>query len=224
MDLSEVPQEEGGSDEPTGHAFRDALRLLFILVRGSVQHPAPTEKWDRIFLGEKRALAIDFWLRYPDYLADQLLNLHESGGDVELLEAAKRILIKDEPDVRLVKMIRWRRGAFDDLQTSLAILGYRGLTKPMKRKQPNGGYLFEYLTGPLARSFLKEAISDQPELSWYERQTRLALLVATDKSGSALKDIHYAEEEYANTPYGESIPSIKDRVIRRIRTIEGTDV
>lgn len=96
-----------------------------------------------MFLGEKRALAIDFWLRYPDYLADQLLNLYEAGGGQDLFDAAKRILVEEEPDVRLVKMIRWQRGAFDDLQTSLAILGFRGLTKPMRRKQANG-HIYEY--------------------------------------------------------------------------------
>jgi hypothetical protein len=222
MDLSKSTKDDSPSDETTGHAFRDALRLLFILVRGSAPHPSPTEQWDRVFLGEKRALAIDFWLRYPDYLADQLLNLYQADGGPDLFDAAKRILVEEEPDVRLVKMIRWQRGAFDDLQTSLAILGFRGLTKPMRRKQANG-HIYEYLTGPLARSFLEEAAKDQPELEWYERQTSLALRVATDKSGSALKDIHYAEEEYAKTPYGEAIPSITDRVIKRIKTIEGAD-
>ncbi|MEX6507203.1 hypothetical protein [Jiella sp. M17.18] len=48
-----------------GHAFRDARRLLFILVRGSESLPEDvrSEDWDRVFIGEKRALAIDFWLR-----------------------------------------------------------------------------------------------------------------------------------------------------------------
>lgn len=204
-----------------GHVFRDALRLLFILVRGSEPLENPADGWDHVFLGEKRALAIDFWLRYPDYLADQLLDVYSNTGDQSALEAAERIFDNNEPDVRLVKMIRWRRGAFDDLQTSLAILGYRGLARSMKRELPTGGHRYEYLTGPKAREFLREAVADQPSVAWYETQTQLALRIAQDKSGSALKDIHYAEEEYASTPYGATIPSIKNRVLERIAEIKG---
>ncbi len=202
-----------------GYVYRDALRLLCILVKGSESIDKPFEGWDHIFRGEKRALAIDFWLRYPDYLADQLLNLYVQTGDVSILEAAEQIFDNNEPDIRIVKMIRWRRGAYDDLQTSLSVLSYRGLLRTMKRKLPTGGYQFEYLTGPKAREFLKDAIMEQPSLRWYETQTQLALLVAQGKSGSALKDIHYAEEEYATTPFGATIPSIKNRVLYRIAKI-----
>ena len=136
-----------------------------------------------------------------------------------MFEAAEQIFDKDEPDVRIVRMIRWQRGAFDDLQTSLSVLSYRGLARTMKRQLPTGHYRYEYLTGPLARAFLIEALVEQPELAWYEKQTRLALKVAQDKSGSALKDMHYADEEYATTPYGAMIPSIKGRVLERIASI-----
>ena len=219
------PQGESGDHlwrvPEVGHVYRDAFRLLFILVCGSAPLESPHDDWDRAFYGEKRALAIDFWLRYPDYLADQLLNIYSNVGDESVLRAAERIFEEDEPDIRLVKMIRWRRGAFDDLQTSLAVLGYRGLARSMKRKLPTGSYRYEYLTGPKAREFLDEAVAGQPGLAWYERQTQLALQVAQDKSGSALKDIHYAEGEYAATPYGASIPSIKNRVLERIASIRG---
>jgi hypothetical protein len=158
----------------TGYAFRDALRLLFILVKGGEQLLSPHDGWDRVFVGEKRLLAIDFWLRYPDYLADQLLDIYVNTGDKTALEAAGRIFENEEPETRTVNMIRWRRGAFDDLQTSLAILGYRGLARSMKRKLTHL-HQYEYLTGPIARSFLAEAVSDQPSLVWYDVQADLAV-------------------------------------------------
>ncbi|HBO1833549.1 TPA: hypothetical protein L4G11_001229 [Pseudomonas aeruginosa] len=216
---NEVSAPDSSVSNNVGYVYRDALRLLFILVRGGEPLEQPFDHWDQVFLGEKRALAIDFWLRYPDYLADQLLNIHSQTQDASLLEAAEQIFDEDQPDVRIVRMIRWRRGAFDDLQTSLSVLGFRGLARPMRRKLPTGNFQFEYLTGPLARGFLDEAVAEQPELAWYERQTQLALLVAQDKSGSALKDMHYADEEYAATPYGATIPSIKSRVLERIARI-----
>src|SRR5690606_3620578 len=100
-----------------------------ILVHGSESLEQPTDGWDQVFLGEKRALAIDFWIRYPDYLADQLLSIYLRTQDNSMFEAAEQIFDKDEPDVRIVRMIRWRRGAFDDLQTSLSVLSYRGLAR-----------------------------------------------------------------------------------------------
>jgi hypothetical protein len=48
----------------------------------------------------------------------------------------------------------------------------------------------------------------------------LAFRIAEGKSGSALKDIHYAEQEYASTPYGAPIPSIKGRVLARLKTLK----
>ena len=220
-----MPQEETGQSHHNtaeiGHVYRDALRLLFILVHGSVPMDSSGDGWDRVFRGEKRALAIDFWIRYPDYLADQLLNLYSQTHDSSTLEAAERIFANNEPDVRIVKMIRWRRGAYDDLQTSLSVLVYRGLVRSIKRKLPTGGYQYEYLSGANAREFLEEAVTEQPTLIWYENQTQLALMVAQGKSGSALKDLHYAEEEYASTPFGATIPAIKHRVLKRIAEIQG---
>lgn len=216
------PRDEAAAltSEP-GHAFRDALRLLFILVRGSESLPedARVEDRDRVFVGEKRALAIDFWLRYPDYLADELLDVYAETGDASLLAAVRRIFDEDEPSVRTVWMIRWRRGAYDDLQTSLSILSARRLVTPMRRERQSGPQ-FEFLLGPSAEAFLEEAVKEQPVLEWYSRQTDLALVVAANRSGSALKEIHYEHAEYAATPYGASIPSIREKVARRLRDID----
>ncbi|MBB3952513.1 hypothetical protein [Aureimonas jatrophae] len=205
-----------------GHAFRDALRLLFILVRGSEPLAAEltTDTQDRVFVGEKRALAIDFWLRYPDYLADELLDIHAETGDPAILAAVRRIFDEDEPSVRTVWMIRWRRGAYDDLQTSLSFLAARRLVTPMRRTIPSG-HQNEFLLGPLAETFLSEAVRSQPTLEWYSRQTDLALVVAAARSGSALKDIHYEHAEYAGTPYGTAIPSIRLKVEARLRELDG---
>jgi hypothetical protein len=205
-----------------GSVFRDALRLLFILVRGSVPLPPDrtTDEHDMVFIGEKRAQAIDFWMRYPDYLADDLLDLYEETGDEMAVAAARRIFEEDEPEVRTVRMIRWRRGAYEDLQDSLAILHYRGLVAPMRREIGPDAIRYEFLVGPKARGFLDEAVADQPVLAWYERQVDLALKIATTRSGSALKDIHYEHPEYASTPHGTVIPSIRERVLARLRTIE----
>jgi len=58
--------------------FRDALRLLFLLVEGSeaISQPHPAGA-ARIFRSEARLHALDFWVRYPGYLAAELLDRFE---------------------------------------------------------------------------------------------------------------------------------------------------
>jgi hypothetical protein len=214
--------QQRGTGAQTGYVFRDAFRLLSILTMGSVplDHADPQSEFDHRFIGEKRAMAIDFLVRYPDYLAHDLLDLYEVDQNVETLNAVERIFADAEPDVRLVKMIRWSRGAFQNIETALAVLHCRELIKPMQRGLSSGGFQFEYLVGQKARDFLASAIEEQPSLRWYERQVALALRVAGTRSGTKLKDSQHEHDEYHSTPYGSVIPSIKEKVLKRLDEIK----
>lgn len=81
----------------------------------------------------------------------------------------------------------------------------------MKKKIPTGSQ-HDFLIFSTASSFLAAAVQDQPALKWYQDRTRLALLIAGDKSGSSLKDMQYEAPEYENTLMSAVIPSIKGRV------------
>jgi hypothetical protein len=211
----------GRSVLETGFRYRDALRLLFILHAGArpVDPPAPQTGVIGIFEGEKRLMAIDFWIRYPDYLADQLLNIYDETKDPALLAEVQAIFDREEPDVRIIKVLRWRYGAYDHIQDALAILSARNLVKPMKKKIPTGSQ-HDFLIFSAASSFLAAAVQDQPALKWYQDRTRLALLIAGDKSGSSLKDMQYEAPEYENTLMSAVIPSIKGRVHQRLKDVK----
>lgn len=216
-----MPDDTSAGRE-VGFHFRDALRLLFILVRGSVPMPEPdaARGFDHVFEGEKRAMAIDFLVRYPDYLADDLLRLYGESRDPTLLDAVAAIFDGEEPDVRTVGMIRWSFGAFNNLETALAILEVRGLARAV-RVSASGQARHDFLVGALARDFLAEAVDTAGELAWYDRQVGLALRVWGDASGSAVKRAQYEHPEYRDAPLGSVIPSIKDRVWRRFLTLKG---
>lgn len=47
-----------------------------------------------------RLQKLDFWLRNPDYLADELLTKYEVSAEARLLELAGLILDSEEPEVR----------------------------------------------------------------------------------------------------------------------------
>lgn len=114
--------------------YRDALRLLFILVAGADEADEPASDTVKIFRAEKRLMAMDFLVRYPDYLADALLDLVEAEADEELLKKAQGIFKDDEPSVRLVRMVRWKRGAYENIEDALSLLSYYGLVQSMQLK------------------------------------------------------------------------------------------
>lgn len=153
-DLAAEGQED---DTPTGPSssvvsgtrHRYALRLLFILAGGSHETTTAIEaEVTHVFQSEKRLMAIDFLVRYPDYLADALLDQFEASGDSDLIDAADRIFIDDEPSVRTVSMVRWHFGAYQKIETAL----------------------------PKAFAFLETAVIQLPALAWY--RDRLSSLCA----------------------------------------------
>jgi hypothetical protein len=201
------------------HHYRDAMRLLFILEAGSEAPSVGTDDGDSVgvFRGEKRAMAIDFLVRYPDYLADALLDLHQQSPDPTLLAAAKSIFETEEPAVRTVAMIRWRRGAFENIDTALAILTSRGLVRSVKAPLPGNKKQHEFIIHRQAIAFLDQAVMAQPELEWYRDRVNLAMKVVGSKSGTKLKDWQYEHDSYRDAPLGSLIPSIAVEVKERLR-------
>jgi hypothetical protein len=205
--------------DPTGSHIgfhqRDAVRLLFILALGSEE----TDREERVFRGEKRAMAIDFLVRYPDYLADELLNRFENEGDLVALAAAEAIFAADEPDIRTVSMVRWRRGAFQNIEMPLSILATYGLVRPLK--QTAGQRRHDFVILPAAFAFIDRIGREQPALSWYRERVELVLTLAGFRSGSSLKEDQYLHPEYRDARHGTEIPSIKERVLTRLEAIRG---
>jgi hypothetical protein len=206
----------------TGFKYRDALRLLFILWEGAAVLDPPDEKTGavRVFEGEKRLYAIDFWLRYPDYLAEELLTLYETERDANILTQVEAIFDNEEPSVRVVKMLRWKRGAFDHIEDALAVISARKLVLPVMKPLPGGGYQHNFLIYEATLEFLNDAVTQQPSLSWYRDRTQLAMRVAQQGTGYALKSMQYEVPEYEKTTLGAWIPSIQDRVKKRFLQIK----
>lgn len=203
----------------TGYNNRDAIRLLFILALGSEPvDPARAGPGDqRVFRGEKRAMAMDFLVRYPDYLADALLDRYETEGDPSLLAQAEAIFDADEPSERLVGMVRWHRGAFQNIETALSILRAYGMVTPFR--QTSGQRRHDFRIEPAAFPFMEDVIRQHPSLAWYRDRAGLVSTLAGLRSGSSLKDDQYLHQEYRDAPLGTEIPSIKDRVLARIRRL-----
>ena len=212
-----------GQREP-GSRYRDALRLLFILTQGSEPTEDPTDDAVRIFRAEKRLMAMDFLVRYPDYLADALLDLYDQTSEQVLLEAVRQIFLKEEPSVRLVRMVRWRHGAYQNVDDALSMLSYYGLVRPMQLSDGGGKVRrYEYLISAKALAFLEDTVREHPELAWYRDRLALVMRVALGKSGSALKEWQYEHPEYGNTMHGDIIASISSQVEKRLARIDAAN-
>lgn len=201
--------------------YRDAIRLLYIFtglaepVSGAVKAGDPTH----VFSGEKRLMALDFYMRYPDYLANQLLSQYENSGDAQLLVLAEDILDGEEPDVRTVLMVRWKRGAYQKIETALSILEAPGLIKTVKDTSKKG-HPWTYLIFPKAYELAKDASIQQPSLKWYQKQIMALKKIPYQKSGTELKQDQYSISEYENASLGKVIPTIKNKVMSRLEMLK----
>lgn len=204
---------------------RNALRILFILTRGS-QPRADTgvEGFDRVFTGESRVQALDFWMRYPEYLADELLSLFDESGDPTYLDEARRIFDLDEPDLRTVPMMRFYFGAYEPLDTVLGMLKARNLVLPRSRVTAMGRKGHEFLVSPTAAALLDRMVAELPPLAWYENRVALVLKVAGSRGGFLLKARQHERREYHDTKVDDPIPTTAGRVRRRLEiTLETED-
>ncbi|WP_328647143.1 hypothetical protein OHS58_03785 [Amycolatopsis sp. NBC_00348] len=169
---------------------------------------------------ELRLQAMDFWLRNPDYLADELVSMVEAGtADSSYLVTARSLLDDPEPDLRWYPMPRWFFGAYEQLDDAFSLLETYGLASLRRTGQPgkqSKRNLF-FLTDAGAAAVAE--LSTDPILGWYAEQVKLVALVAGDDGGQALKDRQYRQATYAGTDLGVAIAPIAPRVRERLEAL-----
>ncbi|MEV6781187.1 hypothetical protein [Streptomyces sp. NPDC051098] len=207
---------------------QDAVRLLFVLDRcgalcESTTDGAISQGEVAVVRGQKRLQALDFWLRNPDYLADELLTQVENGDadDAEWALAQAHMLLEgDEPDVSRYPMLRWRFGAWEPLDDALALLLSHGLIRVEAVGEPPAKVeRWDYYLLAAGRELALELRADAPDLAWYDERAVVVVAVAGQRSGSQLKEIQYRQAEYERTVWKDSISGITDRVRERLEQI-----
>jgi hypothetical protein len=196
-----------------------ALRLLAVLVTGSERLPTAGAGGEiGIFRGETRLNALMFWLRNPDYLAWELLDMYADRRDSNLLSFVERMLADEEPVLRRDAMPKWRFGAYEPIDDEMAILAVhrlvRTVMKPIGLKSAGNDFLLFDETYRLAR-----ALGGNPAYGWYAERMDVVLKVAGGRSGSDLKDRQYKQLEYASMPSSGLIPPITERVEARLHSL-----
>jgi hypothetical protein len=162
--------------------------------------------------------ALDFWVRNPDYLADELLNEFEAGRmDRHELEMAESILRSDEPDIRRFPMVRWLYGAYEPLDDALAILVSAGLVKLRRQPKSTGVGRHDFYLLHSGHHAVEQLLVQAPPLSWYADRASLVAQIAGDRGGGDLKARQYEQREYGETKLGAEISGIRGRVLERLQ-------
>lgn len=175
-----------------------------------------------VMRGQVRIQKLDFWMRSPDYLADELLNDYEAGlGPKDAMDQARAILEDREPELRRLPMTRWRFGAYEPLDDVLAPLVARGIVVHKPTASSNRVKEHSYWFMPEGEEFAEALLNADPEVfGWYDERAQLIAMVARDVTGSALKDRQYKQAEYAGAELSVAIEPITERVRERLQTIE----
>lgn len=202
---------------PSASRAQHAIRLLALMRQAGGPAGAPGDPQNAVLAvrSELRLQALDFWLRNPDYLADELLTEVEAGRlDASYIDVASALLEEPEPSLRHYPMPRWLYGAYEPLDDALAHLEAYGLAA--MRRMP-GGHRNQFFLLPAGVAAGDDLEAADSALSWYPRQVKLVLLVAREQPGAQLKGRQYKQAGYAETELGTHIGPIHDRVRSRLK-------
>lgn len=215
-----------GQAGPTTSRMQDAVRLL-LLIDGAAEalaDPPPPQAPAGAIAVLRTQVALqkmDFWMRNPDYLANELLDRYEDTGAADLLAEAERILMSEEPEVRRYPMLRYRFGAYEPLDGALSVLSSVGLVLRRREGRPGHTRQHNYYLTAAGRSVAREMVADVPELSYYVDRVALLVRLTSGYGGTQLKDIQYDQQEYAEAALNSRIQSIAPRVRSRLLAMTG---
>lgn len=199
--------------------YRDALRLLFILARAGapvVNHPTAPDAVT-VVDSEKKLQKLDFWVRNPDHFAFALLQAYDEQKDAALLSTAKSIVDSVEPEIRRDAMQKYLYGAFEPIDTALALLLSYGLVRMVRDVKTKQRMFF---LAPKGLEKADELAAQMPEAVWYSERATLVGQLADGKSGEQLAKWQYKHPIYAGAKNGETIASIAQEVREKIADLE----
>ncbi|MFF0465711.1 hypothetical protein [Streptomyces mexicanus] len=207
--------------------WQDSVRLL-LLIDAAARPPAQDEDVPTATAGvvhtQVRLQKLDFWVRYPDYLAFELMNEYETASDEEgLLSLASDILDSEEPDLRRFPMLRHKFGAFEELDDALAPLVERGLirkTQVLGRSGQKRVVEHVYFLLERGREVARSLVQDAPALEWYVKRTQLVVALVDGLGGTQIKNRQYLLSDYADTPWRQYISPITEQARARLRQLK----
>jgi hypothetical protein len=205
-------------ERPAHTRTQHAIRLLVLMDRtGDPVADGDPSAAVKAVRSELRLQAMDFWMRNPDYLADELISAVESGALADgMLDIARSLLDDPEPDLHYYPMPRWFYGAYEAIDDAMALLETYGLATFRRSGEPGSKSYRNQMFLTAAGEHAVAELTADPVLGWYVRQAELVALVAGDTVGGKLKERQYEQATYAGTELGLDIAPIAERVRQRL--------
>lgn len=205
--------------------YKDRFRILLIIYFFSEE--TDDINFPKVFYGEIKIQAIDFFLRNPDYLSLQLLAMAESAekDPIAIKSIVKRIYKDGEPLIRRLEMEKFFYGAYEDIDDIIAFLVSRGLIRYESKLRSNNTVAEKhyYITAKAATSIGK-AKSTLSATKWYLNRFEIIKEYLGGSNGSELKAKQYQVEEYSTTPYHDKIQSIDHEVYEKYYELYGQNL
>lgn len=223
-----------GTSFDTKNSYRDKLRIILILYFFSEDidelGASARTHLRKVFKSEVKIQKIDFLIRYPDYLAHELLELINDLTSSDFREDIKyyvrEIFRSEEPELRREEMLRYLFGAYEEIDHTIAFFMSVGFIEFESKKNASGRVVdkFYYITDRGLDKIENEILTRLDKANWYKARCLLIRQYFGDLSGTELKVRQYAYEEYKNTPINEYIRGIQENVRAKFRNIFGEDL
>lgn len=164
-----------------------------------------------------RVQKLDFWLRNPDYLADELLTEFESGRvQLDTIQPhVQRMLTGAAPTLHLYPMERYLYGAYEFIDDALAVLKMYGQITHRRATDTGNLSRRDYFLLQKGRDTVTSMRAEIPEMAWYDEQAAAIALISDAAVGATAKRRQYEQPEYEATVHGNLIPPIIERVKAR---------
>lgn len=213
VEVATTARSGGGSDSQTAMRLLISLDVLGTAVAG----PPPFPTAVKVVRSLTRLEKLDFWMRNPDYLADELLTDLDSG----LLKLAQvephvvRMLTGSAPKLHQYPMSRYLYGAYERVDNALSILKSLGLVNHKRVADAGTQARRDYYLLRAGENAVNRMRAEIEPIGWYDQQASAISLLAAAKHGTTARTRQYLQPEYKATAIGVDIPSILDRVVVR---------
>lgn len=206
------PRVGGGSSGQTG----SRLLILFDVLGEPVQSPHnPPDRAVSVMSSLTRVEKLDFWMRNPDYLADELLTEVEEQRLTQAAVASHvERMLSETGRLHLYPMRRYKYGAYERVDNPMSMLASYGAIVHRRRHDGENARHDYFLLeeGKVQVGLLRAAV---PQLAWYDQQAQAIGMLAEAVRGAHARERQYRQPEYRDALIGSDIPEIFDRVQAR---------
>lgn len=196
--------------------YRDRLRIIIILYVFCERSKSDDIQYFGLFRSEIKIQALDFLLRYPDFLSMELMNLMDNDSSIdrnEIKNVISKIYSDNEPDLRVEEMEKFFHGAYESIDEVIAFHVSIGFIRHESKKRIDGKtYDKNYYVTLDCADRIENSLKLVSTMQWYFERCELIKKYFDKFTGSQLKSRQYMYAEYSNISYKSHIQNINSKV------------